>query len=97
MMKPVELPSNIINRFTNKTMAIVGYEVDQVFKTKNGDVPLPITCTIIIITVLYLRNSETSMNRINYTNKIENKDRVNIIMEHINYGLFHQMKIIISN
>ena len=43
MMKPVELPSNIINRFTNKTMAIVGYEVDQVLKLK-WRCSLPITC-----------------------------------------------------
>jgi hypothetical protein len=52
-MDPVPLPQHIIDRFTNKTMAIVGYEVDQVQKVGNGedgedgedggDIPVPIT------------------------------------------------------
>ena len=29
-MPPVDLPADIVSRFDNKTMAIVGYEVDQV-------------------------------------------------------------------
>ena len=36
MMPPVKLPVNIINRFKNKTIAIVGYEQDQVFKYDNN-------------------------------------------------------------
>lgn len=43
MMDKVSLPQNIIERFKNKTMAIRGYEVDQVMKTSQGDVSVPIT------------------------------------------------------
>ena len=42
MMDDVQLPENIVNEFNNKTMAIVGYEMDQVFKGAD-DVSLPIT------------------------------------------------------
>lgn len=42
MMEPVPLPEEIVKRFTNKTMAITGYESDQVMKTPQGDVPVPI-------------------------------------------------------
>jgi len=42
MQDPVLLPQDIITRFRNKTIAIVGYEADQVFKTPNGDVSVPI-------------------------------------------------------
>lgn len=41
-MDPVPLPPAIVSRFTNKTMAIVGYEVDQVFRTPDGDKSVPI-------------------------------------------------------
>ena len=41
-MEEVKLPQNIIDRFDNKAMAIVGFEVDQVMKTPNGDVSVPI-------------------------------------------------------
>ena len=33
MMEPVDLPQDIVKRFANKTMVIVGYETDQVQKT----------------------------------------------------------------
>ena len=42
-MEDVDLPEIIISRFKGKTMAIVGYEVDQVIRTENGDVSVPIT------------------------------------------------------
>jgi hypothetical protein len=38
-----DLPPEIVKRFAGKTMAIVGIEMDQVRKTPNGDVSLPIT------------------------------------------------------
>ena len=44
----------------------------------------------------YLRNSETSINRINYTNKIENKDRGQYNHGAHKLWTFHQMKIIIK-
>lgn len=43
-MDPVSLPNYIVERFRNKTIAIVGYEVDQVKRTPHGeDIPVPIT------------------------------------------------------
>lgn len=44
-MAPVPLPQEIIQRFANKTMAVVGYEVDQVRRNPKGgeDIPVPIT------------------------------------------------------
>ena len=41
-MDAVPLPPEIVNRFTNKTIAVVGYEVDQVFRTAQGDASVPI-------------------------------------------------------
>ncbi len=43
MMDDVLLPDHIVKEYDNKTMAIVGYEMNQVFKTDNGDVSVPIT------------------------------------------------------
>merc|ERR1711953_1139632 len=43
MMDPVPLDSGLVARFKGKTMALVGYETDQVMKTAEGDVPVPIT------------------------------------------------------
>eukprot|EP00944_MAST-04C_sp_MAST-4C-sp1_P011412 g11412.t1 len=40
-MDKVELPANIVKRFDGKTMAVVGFEVDQVFKGET-DVSVPI-------------------------------------------------------
>ena len=45
-MEPVKLPQHIIDRFDhdqNKTMAIVGYEIDQVVVGADEDIPVPIT------------------------------------------------------
>ena len=38
----VQLPQEIVQRFKGKGMAVVGFEVDQVRKTPEGDVSLPI-------------------------------------------------------
>ena len=42
MMEDVPLPSDIVNKFANKTIAIVGYEVDQVKKNYPHDISVPI-------------------------------------------------------
>ncbi|CAB9505419.1 Stress up-regulated Nod 19 [Seminavis robusta] len=44
-MDPVPIPQNIVDRFRNQTMAIVGYEVDQVRvdSATGKEVPVPIT------------------------------------------------------
>ena len=39
-----KIPSDIVERFDGKVMAIVGIETDQVRKTPEGDVSVPITC-----------------------------------------------------
>lgn len=41
-LAPVELPKDIVSRFDNKGMAVIGYEVDQVRRTPEGDVSVPI-------------------------------------------------------
>jgi len=44
MMEPVPLPPEVVSQFSGKTMAIVGYETDQVFYSPGkGDVSVPIT------------------------------------------------------
>ena len=42
MMSPVNIPADVIAKFKGKTMAIVGYEADQVRQTDQGDVSMPI-------------------------------------------------------
>ena len=43
-MNKVDLPANIVKKFDEKTMAVVGFEIDQVFKGENGaaDTSVPI-------------------------------------------------------
>ena len=67
MMPKVELPKNIIDRFFKKTMAIVGYETDQVFA--NGS-SVPITWAYNHHYEAYLRSIETNL--IKLENKIHN-------------------------
>ena len=43
LLDPVPLPQDIVQRFAGKTMAVIGYESDQVRKTPDGDVSVPIT------------------------------------------------------
>ena len=43
MMQSVPLPDELIQRFDGKVMAVTGMETDQVMKTKDGDVSVPIT------------------------------------------------------
>lgn len=50
-MNAVPLPPDLVQRFNNKVIAIVGYEADQVFVTPNGDVSVPIYWYALKITV----------------------------------------------
>lgn len=75
MMDPVTLPPNIVKRFNNKVMAIVGYESDQVFHDSNdiygkNDISVPITWAYNHHYEAYLRNADTQIVR-NY-NKNDN-------------------------
>lgn len=55
----VALPDRILERFANKTMAVVGYEVDQVRRQPNGeDIPVPITHAYNHHYCAYLLNSK---------------------------------------
>ena len=66
MMDPVPLPENIVKRFKNKKIAIVGYEVDQVFRYGNGsESSVPITWAYNHHYEAYLRNSENVFQRLN--------------------------------
>lgn len=77
MMDPVTLPTEIVNRFNNKVMAIVGYESDQVFHDPNDisgikDVSVPITWAYNHHYEAYLRNQYTEIIRSNNINVNDN-------------------------
>jgi hypothetical protein len=42
MMDNIPLPADIVSRFHEKTIAVIGYEVDQVYQTPSGDQSVPI-------------------------------------------------------
>ena len=44
-LAPTSLPDDIIARYNGSGMAIVGYEIDQVRRTPEGDVSVPISAT----------------------------------------------------
>jgi len=44
-LPPVDLPADIIKKYSGKGMAIVGWEIDQVRRTANGDVSVPISAS----------------------------------------------------
>ena len=44
-LPPVDLPADIVARYNGKGMAVVGFELDQVRRTADGDVSVPITCS----------------------------------------------------
>ena len=69
MMDTVKLPQNIINRFRGKTMAIVGYEQDQVFK---NDISVPITWSYNHHYEAYLLGSKSTL--MNVSHNLLNKD-----------------------
>ena len=44
-----DLPEDLVHRFDGKAMAIVGVEMDQVMKTPDGDVSVPINCALRVL------------------------------------------------
>lgn len=55
----IPLPEETVQRFANKTMAIVGYEVDQVRIDENGnEVPVPITHAYNHHYIAWIKNSQ---------------------------------------
>ena len=42
-MDPVPLDEKIVEKFQGKTLAVIGYEADQVMRTEDGDLSVPIT------------------------------------------------------
>lgn len=72
MMPPVELPETIVKRFADKTIAIVGYEVDQVFVNPDGsESPVPITWAYNHHYEAYLRNAKASFMSVNPNSSID--------------------------
>ena len=69
MMQPVLLPNNIVKRFNNKVIAIVGYEVDQVFIENGKDISVPITWTYNHHYEAYLTNSDSQFVKANQSAK----------------------------
>ena len=44
-LEPVDLPTDVVRRYNNSEMAIVGWEIDQVRRTPDGDVSVPISAS----------------------------------------------------
>ena len=44
-LEPTPLPADVVKRYAGKGMAIVGWEIDQVMRTPDGDVSVPISAT----------------------------------------------------
>lgn len=63
----VPLPPHIVQRFRNKTMAIIGYEADQVRRTEAGDVPVPVTWAYNHHYMAWLLNNHTEMVKVKAT------------------------------
>lgn len=53
-LPPVDLPADVVKAYAGNTMAIVGFEVDQVIQTPSGDVSVPIN-------VVYNHHFESTM------------------------------------
>ena len=44
-LEPVPLPAGVVSRYAGKGMAIVGWEIDQVQRTPQGDISVPISAS----------------------------------------------------
>lgn len=44
-LAPVDLPAKMVEKYANSSMAIVGWEIDQVQLTPNGEVSVPISAS----------------------------------------------------
>lgn len=42
-LEPVALPQEVVQQFDGKGMAVVGFEIDQVRRTEQGDIPVPMS------------------------------------------------------
>merc|ERR1712194_664010 len=60
MQDAIPLPANITSRFKNKTMAIVGYEVDQVREGPKGEESVPLTAAYNHHYEAWMRSSSTT-------------------------------------
>ena len=64
MMDPVPLDEALVARFKGHTMAVVGYETNQVMKTPEGDVSVPITWAYNHHFCAYLSGSYSEMKKV---------------------------------
>lgn len=62
----VALPDELVQKFDGKAMAIVGYEVDQVRKTAEGDVSVPINVAYNHHHDAYIIGEGSKMERVRY-------------------------------
>lgn len=69
MMEPVNLPDNIVKRFTGKIMAITGYETDQVFSDGSS---VPITWAYNHHYEAYLRSENSNFFKLDTTVENDN-------------------------
>ena len=44
-LPPTKLPTEMVQKYANKKMAIVGWEIDQIVKTPSGDISVPISAS----------------------------------------------------
>merc|ERR1719261_88175 len=44
-LAPVDLPADVVKKYEGRGMAIVGFEIDQVQRTPEGDVSIPISAS----------------------------------------------------
>lgn len=44
-LAPVDLPADVVKRYSGRGMAIVGWEIDQVRRTPDGDISVPISAS----------------------------------------------------
>ena len=72
MMDPIKLPDEVVSRFNNSVMAILGYETDQVFKNQGEhgtDLSVPITWSYNHHYEAYIHSKNTNIKKVyNHTN-----------------------------
>jgi len=78
MMDPIPLPPEIVSRFDNKTMAIIGYEANQVMITDEGESFVPAYWSYNHHSSLYLLGKKSYL--------VEVDGKVGIDDEELNHG-----------
>jgi hypothetical protein len=64
MLAEVPLPADVVARFANSTMAVRGYECNQVMRSASGDIPVPISASYNHHHTAYLKSSHAALRRL---------------------------------